>query len=96
MNLQIMSQITSMLQPLTATTPPLMQGLLGNPVIKAGLISGSMSVLGDALAQLLTLRTRQVNVLWGEGDFVWLAQSTHLAKQYRCEVPRIQRPYDQA
>lgn len=40
--------------------PPLVQGLLGNPVLKAAVISSSMSVLGDVLAQLLTNRASQV------------------------------------
>jgi hypothetical protein len=38
------------------------QGLLSNPVLKAGLISGSMSLLGDVLAQLLTNAEKQVKL----------------------------------
>ena len=39
-----------------------MQGLLDNPWLKSGIISGSLSLAGDVLAQLLTLRGRQHQV----------------------------------
>lgn len=32
------------------------QGLLSNPVLKSGLISGSLSLAGDTVAQLITSR----------------------------------------
>ncbi len=40
--------------------PP--QGLLDNPWLKSGIISGSLSLAGDVLAQLLTLRGQQQQV----------------------------------
>ena len=38
------------------------QGLLDNPWVKSGIISGSLSLAGDVLAQLLTLRGQQQQV----------------------------------
>jgi protein Mpv17 len=42
-----------------AGSAPQQQGLLDNPWLKSGLISGSLSLAGDVLAQLLTLRGQQ-------------------------------------
>ena len=51
------------------------QGLLDNPWLKSGIISGSLSLAGDVLAQLISLRGRQqqvrrqreMRVAWTEG-----------------------------
>ncbi|KAL4420179.1 hypothetical protein ABPG77_008315 [Micractinium sp. CCAP 211/92] len=39
-----------------AGSPAQQQGLLSNPVLKSGLISGSLSLAGDTVAQLITSR----------------------------------------
>lgn len=40
-----------------ASSAPPQQGLLNNPVLKSGLVSGSLALAGDVLAQLLTMRS---------------------------------------
>ena len=44
----------------------LLQGAVGNPLVKAALTSCSMSMLGDCLAQLLSRRPEKQVTLWGK------------------------------
>lgn len=60
------SAVAPLTQPPPPPPPPLpplgTQGLLDNPWVKSGIISGSLSLAGDVLAQLLTQRGQQQQV----------------------------------
>lgn len=50
------------------------QGLLSNPVLKSGLISGSLSLAGDTLAQLITSQSNSGQVRRGRLLHSWTGQ----------------------